>query len=123
MSVLSGVGVGGGSLVYANTLPRPKSQFFNHGPWKGLDHWEKKLSPFYDLAWKMLGAEENQRLYDADLSLKELAEQKGKKFCPTKVAVHFGEPGVEVADPYFEGKGPFSDWLHRLWGLHDWLPL
>ena len=31
LSVLSGVGVGGGSLVYANTLPKPKSPFFNQG--------------------------------------------------------------------------------------------
>jgi cholesterol oxidase len=31
VSVLSGVGVGGGSLVYANTLPKPKAAFFRHG--------------------------------------------------------------------------------------------
>ncbi len=28
LSVISGVGVGGGSLVYANTLPMPKDHFF-----------------------------------------------------------------------------------------------
>ena len=56
VNILSGVGVGGGSLVYANTLPKPKSAFFNHGPWKGLEDWEEKLNPYYDLAWKMLGA-------------------------------------------------------------------
>ena len=28
IGIISGVGVGGGSLVYANTLPKPKSQFF-----------------------------------------------------------------------------------------------
>ena len=32
MTVLHGVGVGGGSLVYANTLPTPKSPFFEEGP-------------------------------------------------------------------------------------------
>ena len=42
---LSGVGVGGGSLVYANTLPIPKSEFFNSGHWKGLDNWEDILKP------------------------------------------------------------------------------
>ena len=28
VSIISGVGVGGGSLVYANTLPVPKNRFF-----------------------------------------------------------------------------------------------
>ncbi len=35
-TIISGVGVGGGSLVYANTLPIPKSDFFNSGNWKEL---------------------------------------------------------------------------------------
>ncbi len=29
VGILSGVGVGGGSLVYASTLPRPERTFFN----------------------------------------------------------------------------------------------
>lgn len=49
---LSGVGVGGGSLVYANTLPIPKSEFFNSGHWKGLDNWEDILKPYYETAKK-----------------------------------------------------------------------
>lgn len=108
VTVLSGVGVGGGSLVYANTLPKPKSQFFNHGPWSELEDWETKLSPYYDLAWRMLGAEPTKYLMDADHTLEKLAEQVGKKnhFEPTKVGVYFGEPGKEVQDPYFDGKGP-----------------
>ena len=108
ISVLSGVGLGGGSLVYANTLPKPKSGFFNHGPWKNLDNWEEKLSPFYDLAWKMLGAKENPVLGDNDLTLKKVAKDLGveKSFSPTKVAVFFGEEGKKVPDPYFNGEGP-----------------
>src|SRR4030066_1152084 len=31
VTVLSGVGVGGGSLTYANTLPIPKTNFFTSG--------------------------------------------------------------------------------------------
>lgn len=108
ISVLSGVGVGGGSLVYANTLPKPKSQFFNHGSWKTLDDWENKLSPFYEVAWKYLGANETPKLFDSDIALKSLANLKGleKSFSPTKVAVYFGKEGKEVADPYFAGNGP-----------------
>lgn len=108
VSVLSGVGVGGGSLVYANTLPKPKSKFFNHGSWAGLTDWEKELSPFYDTAWQMLGASENPLLDEADFAMKNLAKSMGKDddFSPTKVAIYFGEKGKTVDDPYFEGKGP-----------------
>lgn len=106
VSVLSGVGVGGGSLVYANTLPKPQSPFFNHGSWKGLDDWEVKLAPFYDLAWKMLGASQNPYLAPADLSLKKMAEEMGREFSPATVSVFFGERGKTVKDPYFGGKGP-----------------
>ncbi|MFG1484551.1 GMC oxidoreductase [Halobacteriovorax sp. RZ-1] len=111
ISVLSGVGVGGGSLVYANTLPKPKSQFFNHGPWKNLNNWEEELSPYYDLAWKMLGAQKTRHHGDADHTMLELAKNIGREdyFDSTKVSVYFGEEGkegIEVADPYFDGKGP-----------------
>jgi cholesterol oxidase len=108
ISVLSGVGVGGGSLVYANTLPKPKSQFFNHGSWAELADWENELSPHYDTAWKMLGAAENPMMEEAENAMKELAKEIGKEssYKPTKVAVYFGEKGKEVADPFFNGKGP-----------------
>jgi cholesterol oxidase len=108
ITVLSGVGVGGGSLVYANTLPKPKSNFFNHGPWKDLEDWENKLNPYYDLAWTMLGAAENKKSFDTDHALKKLAIEIGKedKYTTPKVAVYFGEEGKVVNDPYFDGKGP-----------------
>src|SRR5688572_15011763 len=35
ITVFSGVGVGGGSLVYANTLPVPRRDFFETGSWAG----------------------------------------------------------------------------------------
>jgi len=106
ISVLSGVGVGGGSLVYANTLPKPKSQFFNHGSWKGLADWEKELDPFYEQAWTMLGAAENPMMETAEQDMQELAKSINRESRPTKVAVYFGEKGREVEDPYFNGKGP-----------------
>lgn len=108
ISILSGVGVGGGSLVYANTLPKPKSPFYNHGSWAKLADWETELGEHYDTAWKMLGAVENKVLTESDLAVKELAKQIGKSdaFRPTKVAIYFGEEGKEAKDPYFGGKGP-----------------
>ena len=108
VTVLSGVGVGGGSLTYANTLPVPKVKFFNTGSWANLDNWETELKPFYDTAYKMLGAATNPKLYDADVAIKDLAKSIGKEdhFEAAKVAVYFGEAGKTVKDPYFNGKGP-----------------
>jgi len=106
ISVLSGVGVGGGSLVYANTLPKPKSQFYSQGSWAGLADWENELAPFYDLGSTMLGAVDNTWMGEAELAIKELANTIHREALPTKVAVYFGEKGREVNDPYFGGKGP-----------------
>ena len=108
ITVLSGVGVGGGSLVYANTLPVPKSEFFTAECWAHLADWQNELKDFYPIALKMLGASLNPRLEKGDLALKELAKKIGKldEFEATEVAVFFGEPNKIVPDPYFDGKGP-----------------
>lgn len=108
VGILSGVGVGGGSLTYANTLPRPREPFYNTGSWAGLADWKKELEPHYREAERMLGAAENPGLYDADEALRAVSEAFGKSslFEPTRVAVFFGEPEREVADPYFSGSGP-----------------
>lgn len=108
VGILSGIGVGGGSLVYANTLPRPKDTFFKSGSWKDIIDWKNELEPFYREAEKMLGANSNPKLFDADNALKEVATQMGhqKEFEPTDVAVYFGEPEKTVPDPFFNGQGP-----------------
>ncbi|MCK5679013.1 MAG: GMC family oxidoreductase, partial [Flavobacteriaceae bacterium] len=102
------VGVGGGSLVYANTLPIPKSEFFNSGNWKGLADWENELKPFYTVAEKMLGATKNPKFYDADITLQKVAQQMGRsnEFEAPKVSVFFGKSNVAVKDPFFNGEGP-----------------
>ena len=108
ITILSGVGVGGGSLVYANTLPVPPEEFFSSGNWKGLANWKEELQPHYQTAYRMLGAAPNPFLDTGDHALQQLARDIGREdhFEPTKVAVFFGEPGKTVADPYFDGKGP-----------------
>ena len=108
VSVLSGVGVGGGSLVYANTLPRPNKEFYSSGNWAGLTDWESELKPHYTTAENMLGAVKNPKFYDADLVLQKVAQKVGKsaEFEAPKVAVFFGKPDLEVNDPYFNGEGP-----------------
>ncbi len=108
VTVLSGVGVGGGSLTYANTLPIPKQHFFTSGSWSTLNNWEEKLKPHYQTAYKMLGAAINPKLLASDLTVQEIAKDIGKEnhFEAAKVAVYFGEAGRKVEDPYFNGKGP-----------------
>ncbi|MFD2518967.1 GMC oxidoreductase [Salinimicrobium flavum] len=108
IAVISGTGVGGGSLVYANTLPVPKKAFYTTGSWKELANWETELKPFYQQALKMLGATPNPKLFDGDLALKQMAQEIGREehFEAPDVAVYFGKENETVKDPYFDGKGP-----------------
>jgi cholesterol oxidase len=108
MTVLHGVGVGGGSLVYANTLPTPKSEFFQSGSWSDLADWEAELAPHYETAKRMLGATPNPLMTKGDHVIKEIAKDMGREehFHPTEVAVFFGEPNKKVPDPFFDGEGP-----------------
>ncbi len=106
--ILNGSGVGGGSLVYASTHIKPPKAFFEAPEWQGLADWETELSPFYDLANRMLGTAENPKFWPADHRLYEIAEELGKEdtFKPTPVGIFFGTPGLTVADPFFDGEGP-----------------
>jgi cholesterol oxidase len=108
VTVLSGVGVGGGSLVYANTLPVPKSPFFKTGSWAGLRDWETELAPYYARAKTMLGATAHPYMSRSDKVMQTLATEMGNPdgFQKTDVAVYFGKVGETVPDPYFGGKGP-----------------
>ncbi|MEY4575940.1 MAG: hypothetical protein RL701_643, partial [Pseudomonadota bacterium] len=108
VTILHGVGVGGGSLVYANTLPKPKRPFFASKSWAHLGDWERELDAHYDTVLKMLGATRYPGETEADRVLKQIAEDIGRPehHHATDVAVYFGEAGVEVDDPYFGGKGP-----------------
>jgi cholesterol oxidase len=108
VTVLAGAGVGGGSLVYANTLPIPKQSFFASPGWAELADWERELTPHYAVARRMLGATQVPFLTAPDRLLREIATQRGHAhaFESTHVAVHFDRPGETVPDPYFEGHGP-----------------
>jgi cholesterol oxidase len=107
--VLSGAGVGGGSLVYANTHLVPEDEAFRRGTWpKGID-WQRALAPHYETAQRMLGVVPNPHLWAGDEALYRFAESLGKAdtFAPTRVAVLFGErPGEPAGDPFFDGEGP-----------------
>ena len=55
VSVVSGCGVGGGSLGYANTLYVPPKKFFEDSQWAEMNDWESALAPHYTEAQRMLG--------------------------------------------------------------------
>ncbi|MCZ6805569.1 MAG: GMC family oxidoreductase [Deltaproteobacteria bacterium] len=108
MTVYHGVGVGGGSLVFANTLPTPTKEFFEAKSWGHLANWQSELAPHYETAKRMLGAATNPVMTRGDQVIQEIAQEMGREdhFHPTEVAVFFGEPGKKVSDPYFDGEGP-----------------
>ncbi len=103
--VLSGAGVGGGSLVYANTLYEPPEAFYRDRQWAHIADWRAELAPWYDQASRVLGVADNPFTGPADLALRRVAEGMGVggTFRRTRVGVHFGPPGP---DPYFGGAGP-----------------
>ncbi|MBL7253821.1 GMC oxidoreductase [Paractinoplanes lichenicola] len=106
--VLSAAGVGGGSLVYANTLYRPPRTFFDDRRWAAITDWADELAPHYDQASRMLGVTEQPSMTPSDVVIRQVAEDMGvgATFRRTPVGVFFGEPGKEVADPFFGGAGP-----------------
>jgi cholesterol oxidase len=110
--ILSGAGVGGGSLVYANTLYQPPQPFFDDPQWRDITDWRDELEPFYDQARRMLGVVENPMRTPADDVMEKVATDMGVRdtFHPTPVGVFFGKPGQQpgerVPDPYFGGAGP-----------------
>lgn len=108
VGILSGAGVGGGSLVYANTLYVPGAPFFRSAEWPAGADWQQELAPHYDTAKRMLGATEIPFETDADRLLREVAEDLGvaDTYSRPTVSVFFGEPGRTVEDPYFGGQGP-----------------
>jgi len=105
--VLSGAGVGGGSLVYANTLYVPPDAFFSASQWSGIKDWKVALMPHYRMAQYMLGVTQNPFEGEPDVLLKSIAKKMNREdtYVRTPVAVYFGERG-EGKDPYFNGQGP-----------------
>jgi cholesterol oxidase len=106
--IVSGSGVGGGSLGYANTLYRARPTFFADAQWAELGNWEAELAPHYETAERMLGVTEYEGMGPADKLLKEYGEEigVGDTFTNTRVGVFFDQPGKEVEDPFFDGEGP-----------------
>lgn len=109
-AVFSASGVGGGSLIYGNTLYEPLPAFYTDRQWAHITDWRAELAPYYDQAQRMLGVAPNPRMTPADDVIRSVAKDLGvaDTFHATNVGVFFNEaaPGEEVDDPYFGGAGP-----------------
>ena len=106
VAIISGSGVGGGSLVYANTLYRAGERFreaLDAAYGEPVD-----LDDHYDVAERMLGVVTHPRRTAVDEIAIDTATELGygDTFQPTRVGVFFGRPDVTVPDPFFGGEGP-----------------
>jgi cholesterol oxidase len=108
IAVVSGCGVGGGSLGYANTLYVPPTDFFQDPQWRDLEDWESVLAPHYAEAQRMLGVVVHENDDPADQLLREFGEELGvgDTYQKTPIGIFLGEPGKTVSDPFFGGEGP-----------------
>jgi cholesterol oxidase len=99
--IVSGSGVGGGSLGYANTLYRARPAFFSDPQWGELADWERELEPHYETAERMLGVITYPDQGPADELLREYGEELGvgDTFKPTRVGTSSGSPGRRWTTP------------------------
>jgi cholesterol oxidase len=106
-SILSGTGVGGGSLVYANTLFIPPDEFFYNNSWSEYGNWKDKLEDFYKKVSFMLGRTKYNKLNKEDVILKSVSNEMnaGSTFDSVFVGVNLSGDQHET-DPYFDGMGP-----------------
>ncbi len=121
VAIVSGAGVGGGSLVYACTLYRPQRRFYENPQWRALaDDWEAELAPHFDRAEKMLGVTPYDEDDEASKLLQRVGERLGvaETFTRTPVGIFLGAPGETVPDPYFGGEGPDRTGCKRVAECH-----
>lgn len=106
-SILSGVGVGGGSLVYANTLFMPTDDFFLHKSWVDFRNWKETLLPYYEKAALMMGRIKYEKINYEDKVLHEVACEfnSDHTFDTVYVGINLNDQETAV-DPYFNGHGP-----------------
>jgi len=121
VAIVSGAGVGGGSLVYACTLYRPQRRFYENPQWAHLaEDWEAELAPHFDRAERMLGVVGYDEDDEASLLLQQVGDRLGVRdtFTRTPVGIFLGEPGRTVPDPYFGGEGPDRTGCKRVAECH-----
>ena len=111
VSILSGVGIGGGSLVYANTLFSPPAEYYEHESWRKFRNWHNTLMPYYEKAGYMLGRTQYDKINIEDEKLREVAKEFKceNTFDTVFVGVHLDKL-KDGTDPYFNGHGPIRNY-------------
>ncbi|HRK07593.1 MAG TPA: GMC family oxidoreductase [Pseudobdellovibrionaceae bacterium] len=106
--LLHGKGVGGGSLVYANTLMQPSETVLRNALWPKSLREPKEWDQYFARARKMLGVTKYPYEGEPEAALRAVARDLGceSTFHPTEVGVYFGSTEQGPVDPYFEGRGP-----------------
>ena len=124
--VLSGCGVGGGSLGYANTLYRARPGFYENPQWSGLADWAAELRAV------LRGGRADARRhvsYDrdgvADVLLREYGESigVGDTYKPHSCGRVPRRARQDRPRSVLRRRGPGAHRLHALRQLHDRLPL
>ncbi|MBI2890618.1 MAG: GMC family oxidoreductase [Nitrospirae bacterium] len=109
LGAVGGVGVGGGSLVYAAVLLEPRPDVFRDPAWPALGSgWAEELSPHYATARRMLGETMNPKLGEMDeyLRLTSRSMEAESTFGPVPLGLYFGNSETDQPDPYYGGQGP-----------------
>ncbi|MGL6222931.1 MAG: GMC oxidoreductase [Steroidobacteraceae bacterium] len=108
---LGGSGLGGGSLLYANTAYVPDRAIFSSEHWARIrPDWYDVLLPFYGLAQRMLGVGVGRHEGVADHVLAAVAQDMGRGATYERVSMavfqDYQADGTQGDDPYFSGEGP-----------------
>lgn len=109
MGVVRGIGVGGGSLVYAAVLLEPGERFYRDPAWSALStDWKAELAPYYATAKRMLGVAVNPYRGIQDVWLEKTAQRMGAEhsFGSVPQGIYFGDPDNLADDPLLGGAGP-----------------
>ena len=109
LGVVRGIGVGGGSLVYAAVLLEPGQRFYQDPAWASLSaDWAAELAPHYATARRMLGVAVNPYRGVQDSWLEQTAQRMGAAhtFGSVPQGIYFGDPDRFTGDPLLGGQGP-----------------
>jgi cholesterol oxidase len=109
VAIVRGIGVGGGSNVYAAVLLEPKKAFYDDPAWRALSSdWQAELAPHYATAKRMLGVTPNPYHGIQDDWLRGAADRMGaaQTFDTVPQGIFFGDPARSTPDPFFDGDGP-----------------
>ncbi len=109
LGVVAGVGVGGGSLVYAAVLLEPEAALFDAPAWRRVgEGLAAELAPHYATARRMLGATVHPDHGTMDEGLLRAATLLGRErtFGPVTSGIHLAPRSKRSPDPFLGGEGP-----------------